>query len=293
MSQVIAATYTFCNEPFFEYTLANISPLVDSMIVLETYIGPNRNLVRTDRIEQIINQSPYKNKIIYENLGKVPDKEFISDYVLYLMRSIADEGDWLVFMGSDEAWYSEAITLLREVNENILEIMFPFWDFIGDFNHILIYDPPREAFHNFEVFYDIFDNWMVNGVYHERAYRWFKGYHYGNNHTAVKDSKDRYIYNHSFYKDKRIYIPHNSKKLRWTHYGNLGTQKFQSAKKKYYEDQKSEFTDKDFIYRYISTGNDSNLPLFFRIEEINIEHPYPFNDHPWRNLSREEIFNAE
>jgi hypothetical protein len=303
MSRVFAGIITYDHEPYLPYVIENVCPLVDKLFLVEGNVKEFWDLPETDYTRLLVEQSQHREKIVYRSLGKVENKERMVAEYFPLMEANASEGDWLITMGADEAWCEDAIPFLKSLDNSIIHVMFPFWNFVGDFKHFVVLNLNKDDFHAGQIFYDRSGEWMINGKYHERAYRWFGDYHYGDNHTAVRSPDEKYLYSDALYRDKRIYIPLSDEQLRWCHYGHVGRKDFMFQRRLYYlkkvygdnrglEYYRTKLEEEDWWWDYLTHGIIGKPDGIVEVVEQEISHPFPFENHPWRHLTREEIFNG-
>jgi hypothetical protein len=302
--KVLASLICHGHEPFLKYVLENLYGLVDGIIVTEGVIKEYWDEPETSYTRDIIDELDKDKKILYTYKGKVNDREDMTEYNLKVALEIGKEGDWQIAMGADEAWFPGAIEFLRGLPMDIVWVGFPLDNFVGDFRHILSERFPELSDPKIAKFCDAEGRTMVNGLYHERAFRIGKGFSYFDNHTALRDSAGRYVYADGHYSSRRLYVPLLEGLLRWVHYGYVCHKDWAWHRRLYFyyrwdeqglplEQAKEVCAREDGYWVYLSTGLTEKFgDRFFVKEVLAYPHPYPFDKHPWLNKSREEIFSG-
>jgi len=291
-------------EPYLKYVLENLYGLVDGIIVTEGVIKEYWDEPETDYTRNVINEVDRDGRVFYAYKGKVNDREDLTEHNLKVVLDVGKEGDWQIAMGADEAWLHGAIKFLRGLPEEIVWVGFPLDNFIGDFRHILVERFPEISDSRTPKYYDAAGRIMVNGYYHERAFRVGKGLSYFNNHTALRDDAGRYVYADKYYQGHRLYVSQEDRKSRWIHYGYVGRKDWIWPRRLYFyrrfdegnlplEHAKEVCEREDGYWVYLSTGSSEKFGDRFFVKEVtNYPHPYPFYEHPWFDKSRGEIFSG-
>ena len=297
------------NEPYFWYSLKNIYPWAAQIIVVTGAEKTNWQInasYTVEDIKDVINRIDIDNKIIFKDLGKAEDKIVLRNGYMEIVEKIADEGDLIFITDADEARhkavYEYFAPLPKEDEENVW-FGLPYDAFLGDFNHYTVRTKftEQEAIEkDKKIFYDKHHNICYNGdIYQERTFRFMKGMKYLRSHSNIQDSEGRYLYSDSYYQNRRLLLPYDSK-IRWTHYGYAVSGEKLRNKMSFYrirdlEMDKGEINasvDEDWRYRFCKTGVLQGMDSSYSfVESRKYRHPFPYNVHPYAIRKREEIFN--
>lgn len=289
-------------EPYLSHSLRNIYRHAARIVVIEGNVEEFWHLPFTDYTERVVSEVDADKKIVYRHLGRVQDKSDLVGAGLDILRTMAKRNDFVIVMGADEAWSHDALDWLLTLPEEILWVGVPFYDFYGDFRHHRVLswamggDIPDHKKCGFRAF-DRNGKFLVNGMYQERVYRIRDGWNYKENHTAIKDAQQRYIYADPFYQEQRIFL--DLKNAQWFHYGYVGCKDWLREKIGYYSKKLGRFdpdtaASKGVKYRYAETGDPDLFGPDYELREVpdGFIHPPPMPDHPYAKMTREEIFNS-
>jgi len=325
-------------EPFFKSMLKNIYQYADKIVLVEGYVKENWGESDSKYIAECVSEIDTKMKIHYVNAGKISggssvgDKNLLAQMVLNESIKHMEEGDWFIKADSDEFWTSETIAFIKDQPDYIIWLAFPTDNFYGDFFHIYYVDP--KAFNRPDVpkVFDRHGNFLVNGMYEERVYRYFKGYNINTNFTTVKDYQSCAIYADVHYQNNRIFIPREPLKfledgkrkvvnmsdvqevaiknqLKYSHYVAVGSTSF-ILKKIYYhhhrrfmnstfesflEDMESGESGRGDSKRYDWTiKSQMRMGSHHYIFKVkDYVHPFPISKHPFFGKAKDEILGME
>lgn len=299
--KVWASLICHSQEPYLKSVMENLYGLVDRMVVAEGSVREFWGEPWTDYTREVIREVDKGRKVMYGFLGNVKSKESLTEHNLRVVLENGDEGDWLIAMGADEAWRPSAVEYLRSLPEDVVWVGIPMDEFVGDFRHLRKKRYPDILPEGQQAFYDKNGMWMVNGKYHERAFRIKRGLSYFDNHTAIRDNEGRYVYADPYYGGKRLLVSLSNPEIRWVHYGWVGCSEWLSRKAGYYA-MRSGAADikgsvkKDSRYAYAMSGNPEVFDeKVYEIIDVGSGycHPYPFEKHPYAKMTREEIFKSK
>lgn len=306
-----AAAMIVLNEAdYLEYSVATIYDALDQIIIVEGAVEQVAEREATedglslDGTTSIIGNLPDpENKIRYVHVGIVQNKVALRRAHNDLMD---DDTDWVFVVDGDEAYTAEALdNTLRLINDNedLVWVGAPFFNFVGDFWHLLgPQQKPKNFYPRPGMFQDRDGNFMSNGQYHERLYRLLPGVGYHQSHVCVQDSQGRHLYASGKYRSNRLYIPFENEEYNWIHYGfvrdrarfeaKLGFHTVRDKGKKYGDG--SEKVDRRYVA--VTTGElpPEDVKAGYRWEHVpDFEHPEPFKKHPYYDMTYEEIFALE
>jgi hypothetical protein len=303
--KLIFGIMAYDREPYFTSVVRNLYSHAKKIVVIEGYEEMYWKLSDCNWTQKKVKELDTEGKIAYKNIGRIqnsPDgitwnKNEIMQELIDEAGKYANEGDWIIYLGADELWRSDTLDFMLTLPEDVVWVGVPFDNFIGDLYHMIV--RRKEAYTDDSLenkFYDKFGNFMVNGLYHERAFRFFKGYNFRTNHTAVKDGDKRYVYADPSYQSKRVLLPLDSD-LRWVHYGYVGEMDWILRKLIYHNlrqvdspDLERSFPWNEDRYRWIFHGWCRQNPSqkIVRISD-DYKHPYPMEEHPYFGKTRQEI----
>ena len=145
-----------------------------------------------------------------------------------------------------------------------------------------------------QVFYDRYNNSMVNGEYHERIFRNISGLSYNKSHSTVADRDGRFLYSDDFYRGRRIYTdagwlrryhygclrPYGAHVARQLYYGKRDDAKF--AEKTSTPEKLQAYSEAMGYFHWLKDGDKAlDKPnLHFQVDTFRGEHPSSIKSHP-------------
>ena len=306
----VAACYIVLNEAdYIKWSLGSVYDAMDQIYIVEGAIDAvadreSNNGLSIDGTTEIIQSYPDpENKIRYKNAGVFPHKVQLRQVYMDMMDP---EIDWIFIVDGDEAYTAENIENNLRLIRGELDLVWigtEFDNFNGDFWHKLM--KPPDCYPKPGHFSDRYGNWMVNGEYQERMFRNLPGLAYQDSHATIQDSNRTYLYSMGQYRKHRLYIPHDDLQYRWIHYGYVRDLDRIKSKLGFHgveyhgagtEMDRSRFINADHRLQLMATGElreDKVKEGWTWVHVPDYQHPEAFKQHPWFNMTREQIVEQE